>query len=185
MNTPTHAVFNIAVLGRRSANAARLAALGGVLPDLPIFIFYFVDKFWFHQPEELIWSHDYFASAWQPVIDTLHSFPLILLTLALLWRLPWSRVLCASLLLHSALDFPFHHDDAHRHFFPFSDWRFASPISYWDPKHHGMAGALIELMTLLAASAALIAHRPSWKVRIPLGLLCAAQAAGFLFFALQ
>lgn len=38
-----------------------------------------------------------------------------------------------SLLLHACADFPLHHDDAHRQFYSFSDFRFASPISYWGP----------------------------------------------------
>jgi hypothetical protein len=36
-----------------------------------------------------------------------------------------------------SLVLPLHHDDGHRHLFPLLDWRFESPISYWDPAHYG------------------------------------------------
>lgn len=191
MNTPTHLVVNVALLGRGSRLGRRLAPPDGVslaagaaalLPDVPIFVFYAVEKVWLRVPENVIWTHDYFVSAWQPVIDALHSFPLAGLALLLLWRIRWARVFCLGLLLHSALDFPLHHDDAHRHFFPFSDWRFASPVSYWDPRHHGAAGSLLELAALLVSSAALFTRHRSWKVRIPIGLLGASQTAGWLLF---
>lgn len=51
--------------------------------------------------------------------------------------------------VHVAGDLPLHHDDAHRHLFPFSDWRFESPVSYWDPAHYG--GYVAALETLLVA----------------------------------
>ena len=43
----------------------------------------------------------------------------------------------ASALIHLFCDLPVHHDDAHRHFLPLTDWRLASPLSYWDPNHYG------------------------------------------------
>ena len=60
--------------------------------------------------------------------------------------------LFSSMLLHVLGDLPVHHDDAHRHFFPFSDWRFASPVSYWDPAHYGRWFSLFELALVLGAS---------------------------------
>jgi hypothetical protein len=61
-------------------------------------------------------------------------------------------VFFSSMLLHVFGDLPLHHDDAHRHFFPFSDWRFVSPVSYWDPAHHGQWAGLIELTGVVAAA---------------------------------
>ena len=49
-------------------------------------------------------------------------------------------------------DLPLHNDDAHRHFFPFSDWRFSSPVSYWDPQHYGYWASLVEFSCVLLAS---------------------------------
>ena len=51
----------------------------------------------------------------------------------------------AAALLHLTFDLPFHHDDDHPHFWPFSDWRFTSPLSYWDPAHDGRVIALAEV----------------------------------------
>ena len=155
MNTPSHAIVNCALLGRlRGVRAGWILAFS-VLPDLPILLFYLQEKLLARAPEAQIWNHDYFISAWQPVIDALHSFPLIALALVLLWRWPTLRAAAAAMLLHSLGDFPLHHDDAHRHFFPFSDWRFRSPLSYWDPAHHGLLGATVEIALVLAALAVL------------------------------
>jgi hypothetical protein len=182
LNTPTHLLVNVATLGRGSRATAWAAASGAVLPDLPIVVFYGVDKLWYRRPESEIWAHDYFVSAWQPVIDGLHSFPLIAVAALVLWRVSWGRILCLSLLLHSALDFPLHHDDAHRHLFPLSAWRFASPVSYWDPRHHGALGAFLELAALLTAAAVLMTRHRSWKLRVPVGLLGLGQTAGWIVF---
>lgn len=54
------------------------------------------------------------------------------------------------MLLHALEDVPLYHDDAHRHGWPLFDWRFASPISYWDPRYDGhIVGALEMLLVLL------------------------------------
>ena len=58
----------------------------------------------------------------------------------------------ASMILHALGDLPLHREDAHRHFFPFSDWRFTSPVSYWDPDHYGGYAAIGEVLLVLAVS---------------------------------
>lgn len=178
LNTPAHLVINIAVLKGRAA----AAALGAFLPDAPIFAFYLWEKLVLKRAESQIWSVDYFVSAWQPVIDSLHSFPLAAIGLAAAWRWGTGRAFCLSLLLHSALDFPLHHDDTHRHFFPFSDFRFASPVSYWDPRHHGRIGAGIEALAVVAAVAALWRRYPSRRLRAGLAVMAAAYVTGYLAF---
>lgn len=57
-------------------------------------------------PEAQIWNHDYLVFAWQPVIDALHSFPLIFLALLICWRFPSGKFAALALLLHSLGDFP-------------------------------------------------------------------------------
>ena len=61
-------------------------------------------------------------------------------------------LLLASMLVHCVFDFPVHHDDGHRHFFPISQFRFQSPVSYWDPNHFGKITGLIEILFFLAGS---------------------------------
>ena len=41
--------------------------------------------------------------------------------------------LFSAALVHLTLDFPLHNDDARAHFWPLTNWKFTSPVSYWDP----------------------------------------------------
>ncbi|WP_419857635.1 hypothetical protein [Candidatus Palauibacter irciniicola] len=67
-------------------------------------------------------------------------------------RLTAWALFVASMILHALGDLPLHREDAHRHFFPFSDWRFTSPVSYWDPDHYGGYAAIGEVLLVLAVS---------------------------------
>lgn len=46
------------------------------------------------------------------------------------------RGLAAGWLGHLAVDALTHHDDAWPPLWPISRWRWASPVSYWQPEHH-------------------------------------------------
>ncbi len=154
MNTPAHAVLNLLLLARDGSHRQSAAVVtGAILPDLAIVVFY-AWHLLLGTPESEIWSREYFRPAWQAWIDAFNSIPLILLALPLClhFRRYWLAALLASMLLHAAGDLPLHHDDAHRHFYPFSDWRFASPVSYWDPDYHGYWASLVEFVCVLAAS---------------------------------
>ena len=108
---------------------------GAVAPDLPMFLFYAVEKLLLTTPERLIWSTRYFDAGWQDFFDVFNSLPLIGLALivAVALRRRGLQLFFASMALHALCDLLLHHEDAHRHLFPFLDWRFASPISYWTP----------------------------------------------------
>ena len=158
MHTQTHALINSVFLGKNQDRKASVAILAGaLLPDLPILLFYLNHHFILHTSEREIWTESYFLpSHWQTLTDLFHSFPLIALSFLFAWsmrkRLSSSRTIrlfFASMFLHSLFDFPVHHDDAHRHFFPFSDWKFYSPVSYWDPRYFGAWGAVLEITTSL------------------------------------
>lgn len=57
----------------------------------------------------------------------------------------WILAFSLSALLHSILDIVTHHDDGPFLLFPFDTTiRFISPISYWDPDHHGLAFTIFE-----------------------------------------
>lgn len=148
-------LVSVAALGRRGDGSRnRAAALGAALPDVPIFVLFFVARFALGRPSSEIWTRTYFEPGWQLAVDLLHSVPLGAAGFALArWRrgVGW-QALFASMLLHSALDLPVHTDDAHRHFLPLTNWRFHSPVSYWDPRSYGRQVAVVEIAAALALS---------------------------------
>ncbi|NIR16188.1 MAG: hypothetical protein GWN86_20595 [Desulfobacterales bacterium] len=66
--------------------------------------------------------------------------------------MPRAALFCLAALVSAIQDVFVHHDDAHAHFFPFSDYRFESPVSYWDPTHYGWYASTAEVILVLAAS---------------------------------
>ncbi|MDJ0534078.1 MAG: hypothetical protein QNJ70_16585 [Xenococcaceae cyanobacterium MO_207.B15] len=155
MNTPSHYILNLAFLGKTIAPKENIAiTIGAILPDVPIFIFYFVAKFIYKLPESKIWTEAYYQPGWQNIIAASHSIPLALIGLGIFIYLDWKpgAILCLSMIGHCLLDLPVHNDDAHRHFFPFSDYRFISPFSYWDVNHYGKWVAGLELLLVLGAN---------------------------------
>jgi len=184
VNTPAHAVLNLVLLGAtKESNRALPVLVGAVLPDLPIVVLYAYERLR-GMPEAWIWGTAYYDPHWQAVIDALHSFPLILAVLGVAGFFRWRRVglVCASMLLHAAADFFLHHDDAHRHLFPLLDWRFASPISYWDPRYFGNVIGLAEAIGVVAAGALIARTTPSPSVRWAVTGI-ALLYVGFLMFA--
>lgn len=155
MNTPSHAIINLFLLGKQSLPQANLSIfVGAILPDIPIFLFYGWAKLIARQSEKQIWSETYYKPFWQNIIAIFHSIPLALAGWLISDYLNWQslEILFISLVLHSLGDLPVHNDDAHRHFFPLTNYRFISPISYWDRKHHGAIVSLIELSLVLLAT---------------------------------
>jgi hypothetical protein len=165
MNTPSHAILNLALLTQSSHLSHPFPILmGAVLPDLPIFVLYGWAKLIQRLPESAIWTETYYQPFWQNLTALGHSIPLtslgFVITALCGWKTP--ALLFASMVLHSLGDLPVHHDDAHRHFFPFSDYRFISPISYWDPRHHGAIVSLVEILMVSGGSVYLFPKLQSW-----------------------
>lgn len=153
VRTPGHAVVNLCALGPLGAPAPAIV-LGAVLPDLPILVLWAFERLRGRGDEE-IWREVYPTTPWIQLIHGAHSIPLALLGLgaaAALGSLPGMGFF-ASVLLHSLLDVPFHVHDAHRHFLPFSSWRFVSPLSYWDVRHHGRVVGCAEAVVVTLACA--------------------------------
>ena len=154
MNTPAHVMINLLVLARNPSHPKSAAIIGGALiPDLVIIVFYGWQLI-LGNAESQIWSVEYYRPVWQAWIDSFNSIPIITIAILLSWKTGQHMLLIffSSMLLHVCGDLPLHHDDAHRHFFPFSDWRFASPISYWDPAYHGRWVSLLEFVSVLTAA---------------------------------
>ncbi|HIG72109.1 MAG TPA: hypothetical protein EYQ46_19040 [Myxococcales bacterium] len=188
MNTPAHALIAVASLAGGSRRPfARHAVAGALLPDIPMFGFYLWQRGYVGLSENQIWNETYFKPDWQLFFDTFNSAPLVLLGFALTSLANPSvrqglQVFFGAMLLHIMVDLPLHHDDGHRHFLPLSEWRFESPISYWDPAHAGMYGAGLELLCVLGASSIIWRRTQARWVRVLVGTLSALSLfvyAGF------
>lgn len=190
MNTPGHAIVNLALFGTRDHPERSLpVVIGAILPDLPIFLFFMWERVVRGLPDHVIWSERYFDPAWQRWFDVVHSIPLALLGYVTARRRhPFLALTAASVLLHSVCDLPLHHDDAHRHFLPFSSWRYVSPISYWDPARYGAVAALCELGAVTIAAVVLWRRLSPGRAGAPLttaaGLARTTLAAVVALYAL-
>ncbi|MAF09121.1 hypothetical protein CMK11_01620 [Candidatus Poribacteria bacterium] len=144
-----------------------------------MFVFFVVERFVFGHRGSVIWSDRYYDADWQRVFDLFNSLPLLGLAAVVAYvfhrrRVAWAFV---SMALHAAMDLPLHNDDGHRHFYPFSDFRFDSPVSYWDPAHFGAYAATGEAVAVLIASAVVYRRLRSRWTRGALILVDAAYVA--------
>lgn len=176
MNTPTHLLIGAAALAApRTATGDRwrnpAIVLFALLPDLGLFVLFVWARLIQGASEQVLWDDIYWEDHWQTLFAIGNSVPLYLALLIAGLVLRATRlgrliiVAACAALLHLAFDLPVHADDAHRHFWPISDWRFHSPISYWDPDHHGDTMTAIEIALGLALSVILWRRFPSRIVR--------------------
>jgi hypothetical protein len=167
MNTPAHVAASLLLWRNESTGSAAAAiTVGAILPDAPMFGFYAYQKL-MGQSEASIWSTHYFADRWQLLFDLFNSAPLMLVVIGISYAYGWrfGGLLAASALLHILCDFPLHHDDAHRHLLPLTHWRFASPVSYWDPKHFGHIFMWFELTFALGSCIFVMRTSPHQSIR--------------------
>jgi hypothetical protein len=162
---------------------------GAILPDVTMFLFYGYQKL-IGSSEGDIWGQLYFLDHWQYFFDVFNSIPiaLVLLSVATWFSCRWGQLLMLSAIVHMLFDLPLHHDDGHRHFLPISNWRFESPVSYWDPKHFGMIVAPMEFV--LSVCALIYVSRtgtePIRKMTyVALSIYGAAIMAALAYFALR
>ena len=179
MNTPTHIIASYALLRKyaRTRSEHILILVGGFLPDIVIYILFF----WALTtgiPMHEVWDVLYFSDFWQDWIDCFNSIPVLLIFIVVSNLIKWRGgiLLCASMLIHILGDIFLHHADAHRHFYPFSDFRFISPVSYWDPAHYGWLGSLIECSLLAGALILLWPHITSRTIRVILSIYVALSS---------
>jgi len=175
MNTQTHALMGAALLGAAGDHGlTSMAILGGVLPDLPA-ILLVVHARWIERLEfREIFGTLYFSRRWQTILAPWHSLPLWLFALATAFRLqsPYLVAFAASGLIHIAIDFFVHVDDAHRHVWPVSNWRFRSPVSYWDRNYFGLVFQPFELMLATTFTALLLLRATeTWQSMVIGGIL--------------
>lgn len=165
MNTQTHILLAAALLTKpgRENRARNLSVLAGALvPDILIFVMFIWSKL-IGAPERQVWETWYFNPPWQTAIDAANSMPIYLLILV--FGIIWMKSSVASastgvLVVVFALaafshlfgDIFLHVHDGHAHFWPFSEWRFVSPISYWNPQYFGNYVSLMEaIVTIFCA----------------------------------
>jgi hypothetical protein len=184
MNTPAHTILSLLVLGRNETRPYIYAiVLGSLLPDIPMFLFFFVERIVFDVPMQIIWKESYYLPWWQNFFDAFNSIPLILIGGLVAHRVDskWWQLFFFSMLLHVLFDLPLHHDDSHRHFFPFSDWRFSSPVSYWDPDYHGTPMAILEGVFAISGCIVLMRRHSGLMVRLVLSLVSVFFLAHVIF----
>lgn len=144
---------------------------GALLPDISLYIMFAYAQLT-GVPHDVIWSEMYYSPFWQNLGAMSNSVPIFFTTSSASWlllqhsmpsrstKLALARgvlqsrqvlriafvVLLVSLasLLHVVTDLPLHHDDGHPHFWPFTNWIFASPVSYWDATHYAKFWVPIE-----------------------------------------
>jgi hypothetical protein len=161
VNTQSHAILTFFLLrwglGRRISRLKGVNTVlfsGALLPDLPIFLFFFWYTLIDATPQRIIWKELCFHPGWQTSFNLFHSLP-VWATFALLcslFKYPRGALFSTAGFLAASEDLLLHHDDAHAHFWPFSEFRFTSPVSYWDPAHYGHIASALELLLVLAAS---------------------------------
>jgi hypothetical protein len=168
MHTYSHAVFTWALaryLKPKESNAALWGAVGAALPDMPTlvkaarFVWRRRDAIAKEEfKEEFLEALDYFEEPSGRVDLTLHSLMPVGSLLALYKVLGLKErdpdgALLAFLLGwagHNLLDLPTHAEDARPPFWPFSRWRFKSPVSYWDREFYALPCLFVEHGAILA-----------------------------------
>lgn len=187
MNTPSHAVVNLALLLDQQPEALLPVTMGAVLPDIPMFVMYFWAKHLRRQSERQIWTETYWKPFWQTINHSFHSIPIAAIGAAIAHVAGWqiAELLFLSAILHCLGDLPIHNHDAHRHFLPFSHYRFISPLSYWDPHHHGRIVSFVEKLLVLAATLYLFPFITSLPVRVLLVGINLAYFSGYFYRAIS
>ncbi len=188
---PANKMVNIAIL------------MGAIAPDVSLFIMFGQAKIR-GIADEVIWKDLYYSNFWQEAGAITNSIPMYL-GFAIIGRLlggrlstnqlPYSDPLVTgyslfgklmlyfsiAALLHCITDLPLHFDDGHAHFWPFSDWIFQSPVSYWDSNHYALYWQPIEMMIGLVCIVLLLRRFTSvWlRVAVVLGFLSYGALAVF------
>lgn len=203
MNTQTHLLIAAALFAEPGEPKRNVAALAGaIVPDIAIYGLWVWSKI-AGIPESVVWGELYWQQPWQTYTAAGNSLPLyaLLLVAGLLlirqpvpeavgdavsaqpfgerWRIRVARqtaltIFALSAMVHLAGDFPVHVDDAHAHLWPVSQWRFHSPVSYWNPDHYGTWFSVFEALLGIALAVILFRRFQAWWVR---GLMILAIVA--------
>ncbi len=179
-------MLTAAALLSKSGDSRRNWAIvaGGLLPDLSIFVLVGWARLIENLPHRQIWREVYWQEPWQTLSAISNSYVIWGLLALVAYRMGWHIALfvAAAALVHLSLDFPFHASDAHKHFWPLTDWRFHSPLSYWSDHHHARWVGILELGLVLASMGILWQRFESRIVRGALLIGLASLVAVPAFF---
>jgi hypothetical protein len=163
MFTHSHSFFTwlLAKHGVKAGQAAGIAgAAGAALPDVPAFA---GEAYFWNQrdsiPREEQLNAVYFTGFFGGTGSVLHSLvPPAALLLAYrplrIGRVDRRRILLWFLLGwagHTVVDFLTHVNDTRPLFWPISGWEWSSPVSYYDPRYHGVTFNLVCHGTMLVS----------------------------------
>ncbi len=181
MLTSSHIIIGAVVTSRPHFKPWQLmlAWVGGFMPDLPIFLMVAYSRL-VNGPGYNLWRKPdglYWQEPWQTFGSVANSFPLwalvVILALVLFKYSSRFKIFGLGLLifsvgyfLHISVDFVTHADDAYPQFWPITDWRFFSPISYWQPEYYGRIVGVIEAIMGLAIVTYLVIKFKQWPIRI-------------------
>jgi len=156
--------------------------LGSLAPDIPLYFLSFGGIYYFRNvlgwEDKRVFSHLfddlYFKDpGWIALHNFLHSPTMLIILLALTLLLKsnrpqlarWLRFFFSACLLHSIVDILTHNDDGPVLFFPFNwDYRFSSPVSYWDRDHHGGWFMFFELLLDVVMLVFIVHRHRKWGV---------------------
>ena len=198
MQTPTHTLLALALLSKSSNPNASDAAVfgdgdtapnaktrkrnlaiffGSLIPDIAIYLWAPYQSIVNGVSGKEMWGELYFQAPMQNLIAWFNSIP-IYAALAMIGFAArskiWGKLLlffALAALTHMATDFPVHADDAYRHFWPISDWRYHSKFSYWDGDYHAVWVSRFESVLALGCVAVLWQRFPRRFIRVVLSLL--------------
>ena len=157
MNTPSHMSLALAVLGRKplSDNPSNVNAAiiwGALFPDLTMFALFLYERLR-GTPVDVIFDEKYFGDLWQIVVSLSNSIPIFAAIAIFAYFKGYRGAMFFALaaLLHCIFDLPLHREDAHMHFYPLTEFKYISPVSYYETRHYGQFWSPIELI-LIAVS---------------------------------
>jgi len=155
MRTFSHAIITAAIGSQKKVKLGGLVAfvIGSVLPDLPLGVLIVLAVMNSPNMDTAMVYMDqrYFESAlWIALHNIPHSFVVmgVLSLLVYAFRQKrWGRWLlwyAAGASLHIALDILTHVMDGPLFLYPLSNFRFQSPVSYWDANYYGSVFTVFE-----------------------------------------
>lgn len=175
MITPSHIIYSWA-LAKKTEKVSidtkkRTAAivLGALFPDTPTYLFFIVCGLILGYSGPTMWDNMYYNSGWAIPITLTHSFIIWPLLISISSYVGWelAKWFSLSAFFHSLVDFCVHTDDAYRHFWPVSDWKFHSPISYYNPAEYGLyVGAFDSLLVLGLLGYLYTIYTGKWRLLI-------------------